>query len=227
MNRLVHGKAPPVIKARLQALKLVQALVRDIRGNICFWAQGMEKLYGYTAEEVVGRISGDLLRAEYPRELSDIEAELYERGQWNGELVHHRRDGRRLIVASQWSLWREDSWTGVLEIHSDITELKLVQRDFFSREAHLKSILETIPDAMVVIDEPGVMQSFSRAAQRLFRYMAQEVIGKNVKMLMPAPYNEERRLSSKISKERREADHRRWPRGGGRAKGRLHISHRA
>jgi PAS domain S-box-containing protein len=191
MNSLVHGKVPPAIEARLQALELAQAFVRDIRGNIYFWALGMEKLYGYTPEEAVGRISGDLLSAEYPQELSDIEAELQERGQWNGEVVHYGRDGRRLIVVSQWSLWRENNWTGVLEIHTDLTELWLVQQDFFSREAHLKSILETIPDAMVVIDERGVMQSFSTAAQRLFGYTAQEIIGKNVKILMPAPYKEE------------------------------------
>ena len=59
-----------------------------------------------------------------------------------------------------------------------------------AREAHLQSILETVPDAMVVIDERGIMQSFSSAAERLFGYAAAEIIGKNVKMLMPWPYRE-------------------------------------
>jgi two-component system sensor kinase FixL len=59
------------------------------------------------------------------------------------------------------------------------------------REAHLQSILATIPDAMVVIDERGMIQSFSSAAERLFGYSADEVIGKNVKLLMPSPYREE------------------------------------
>ena len=54
----------------------------------------------------------------------------------------------------------------------------------------MKSILDTIPDAMIVIDERGTMQSFSAAAERLFGYSAAEVLGKNVKMLMPAPYRE-------------------------------------
>ncbi len=62
--------------------------------------------------------------------------------------------------------------------------------DASSREAHLASILDTIRDAMVVIDEAGTMQSFSSAAERLFGYTAAEAIGKNVKMLMPAPYRE-------------------------------------
>jgi two-component system, LuxR family, sensor kinase FixL len=58
-------------------------------------------------------------------------------------------------------------------------------------EAHVKSILATIPDAMIVIDERGIMTSFSSAAERLFGYSAEEAIGKNVKMLMPSPYREE------------------------------------
>lgn len=62
--------------------------------------------------------------------------------------------------------------------------------DLLVREAHLRSILETVPDAMVVIDERGIMQSFSTAAQRLFGYHADEVVGMNVKMLMPSPYRE-------------------------------------
>jgi two-component system sensor kinase FixL len=58
------------------------------------------------------------------------------------------------------------------------------------REAHLRSILETVPDAMVVIDEAGLIRDFSHAAERLFGWSAAEVAGKNVKMLMPSPYRE-------------------------------------
>ena len=59
-----------------------------------------------------------------------------------------------------------------------------------ARAAHLTSILDTVPDAMIVIDERGIMQLFSTAAQRLFGYEAAEVIGKNIKMMMPSPYRE-------------------------------------
>ena len=60
--------------------------------------------------------------------------------------------------------------------------------DAKAREAHLQSILDTVPDAMIVIDEHGIMQSFSSAAERQFGWKADEVIGKNVSMLMPDPY---------------------------------------
>jgi two-component system sensor kinase FixL len=63
-------------------------------------------------------------------------------------------------------------------------------QEALAREAHVRSILDTVPDAMVVIDERGVMQSFSAAAERLFGYRPDDVVGKNVRMLMPSPYRE-------------------------------------
>jgi two-component system, LuxR family, sensor kinase FixL len=58
------------------------------------------------------------------------------------------------------------------------------------REAWLRSILETVPDAIIVIDERGLIEEFSPAAERLFGYSAQEVRSRNVSMLMPSPYRE-------------------------------------
>src|SRR5262245_52249037 len=68
--------------------------------------------------------------------------------------------------------------------------LQRTRRQAAAREAHLQSILDTVPEAMIVIDERGLMQSFSSAAERLFGYSAEEAIGKNVKMMMPAPYRD-------------------------------------
>jgi two-component system sensor kinase FixL len=59
-----------------------------------------------------------------------------------------------------------------------------------NESALLRSILETVPDAMIVIDHRGIIQSFSRAAERLFGYLPAEVCGNNVKLLMPSPYRE-------------------------------------
>jgi len=60
-----------------------------------------------------------------------------------------------------------------------------------AREAHLRSILDAVPDATVVIDAQGIIQSFSAAAERLFGHKPSAVTGKNVSMLMPSPYREE------------------------------------
>lgn len=75
-------------------------------------------------------------------------------------------------------------------LHRLRAETEAFAADLIAREAHLKSILETVPDAMVVIDEVGIIQSFSSAAERLFDHSAADIIGKNVSMLMPSPYRE-------------------------------------
>ncbi len=55
----------------------------------------------------------------------------------------------------------------------------------------LRSILETVPDAMILIDQQGIVQSFSSAAERLFGYTPAEIAGQNVRLLMPSPYREQ------------------------------------
>jgi two-component system sensor kinase FixL len=74
------------------------------------------------------------------------------------------------------------AWFGERLLHS--------RQQAAAREAHLQSILDTMPEAMIVIDERGLVQSFSSAAERLFDYSAGEVLGRNIKMLMPAPYRD-------------------------------------
>lgn len=78
------------------------------------------------------------------------------------------------------------SWVGerLLRSRADLIQ---THNDILARESHLRSILETVPDAMIVIDSAGLIQSFSSAAQRLFGYTPEDIIGRNVRMLMPQP----------------------------------------
>jgi two-component system sensor kinase FixL len=77
------------------------------------------------------------------------------------------------------------------QLHRMRTRSAGSSQELLTREAHLQSILDTIPDAMIVIDERGLIQSFSLAAEHQFGYAADEVIGRNVKLLMPSPYRED------------------------------------
>jgi two-component system, LuxR family, sensor kinase FixL len=72
-------------------------------------------------------------------------------------------------------------------IFLDISQEKHVEETLRTRESHLRSILDTVPDAMIVIDGQGIIQLFSAAAERLFGYDEQEAIGRNVSELMPEP----------------------------------------
>jgi two-component system sensor kinase FixL len=190
MDERAHSPSAVTLRRDFRALEHASAMVRSRDGTIHFWGRGMERLYGYPSREAVGQSSHTLLRTEFPRALADIEQELTDRGEWAGEVVHYRRDGQRRTIATEWSLWDDADGSLVTAINNDITDLKLAEQDLFAREAHLNSILETVPDAMIVIDDRGKMQSFSTAAERLFGYRAGEVLGQNVKILMPSPYRE-------------------------------------
>ena len=89
--------------------------------------------------------------------------------------------------AAAWSRTKPASPAISAASHSTSTSEKQVEEALRTRETHLRSILETIPDAMIVIDGHGIMQFFSTAAERQFGYTEQEAIGQNVSMLMPEP----------------------------------------
>jgi two-component system sensor kinase FixL len=82
------------------------------------------------------------------------------------------------------------AWLGDL-LHRARADWTATSSELKRREAHLQSILDTVPDATVVIDPDGTMRSFNRAAIRQFGYEAEEAIGHNVNMLMPSPYREQ------------------------------------
>lgn len=81
------------------------------------------------------------------------------------------------------------SWFGE-RLRASLLRANQSAQDAAAREAHVQSILDTVPEAMIVIDERGMVQSFSAAAERLFGYTPKEVIGQNIKIMMPSPYRE-------------------------------------
>src|SRR5215468_3519466 len=81
------------------------------------------------------------------------------------------------------------AWIGE-ELRRSRLRASASQADALAREAHFKSILDTVPDAMIVIDEQGLVQSFSSAAERLFGYTSSEILETNINRLMPTPYRE-------------------------------------
>jgi PAS domain S-box-containing protein len=108
---------------------------------------------------------------------------------WSGELNHRHRDGRVLHVASRCIAAQLESNGAliILQTNNDVTDLRVAEASLARREAHLGSILDTVPEAMIVIDERGTIISFSAAAERLFGHAAVDVRGQNVRILMPQP----------------------------------------
>src|SRR5271157_6005379 len=100
--------------------------IRGRDGTIRSWNRGAEQMYGWSGEEALGHISHDLLGTRFPVSLAELEDRLARDGSWEGELIHSRRDGTQIVVASRQVLDREERGepTVVLEMNSDITERK-------------------------------------------------------------------------------------------------------
>ncbi len=170
-------------------LDSANVIVHGFDGVVTRWTSGSEGLYGWSRAEARGRAAHDLLETEFPQPFAEIVAHLKAHGVWTGELSQRRKDGTPVSVASRWVVAETEgeAGTAIIETNVDVSDLRTMQAHLVAREAHLRSILDTVPEAMVVIDESGTITSFSAAAEKLFGFATSEAIGRNVRMLMPQP----------------------------------------
>lgn len=167
---------------------------KSLAGIITDWNRGAEDIFGYAATEAIGAPIEMLVPPGRELETKRILRQIAQ-----GEKVEHfetqrrRKDGEVIDVSVSVSpVWNEAGrLIGATKVARNITDAKHALAALSEREAHLQSVLATVPDAMIVIDTQGIMQSFSMTAERLFGYRAEEVIGQNVKILMPQPYRDQ------------------------------------
>jgi two-component system, LuxR family, sensor kinase FixL len=129
-------------QARLLDLTHDTVFVRDMRDVITYWNRGAEELYGWSQAEALDKVSHELTQTIFPRPLTDINAELLGTGRWEGELLHRTRDGRQVVVASRWSLQRDEKGrpTAILETNNDITERKRAEAELRDAQANLAHV---------------------------------------------------------------------------------------
>jgi PAS domain S-box-containing protein len=114
-------------QARLLDLTHDTVFVRDMSDVIRYWNRGAEVLYGWGRQEALDQVSHKLMQTIFPAPLAEINAELLGTDRWEGELTHTKRDGTHVVVASRWSLQRDEQGRpiAVLETNNDITERKI------------------------------------------------------------------------------------------------------
>jgi PAS domain S-box-containing protein len=113
--------------------------VRDMNGTAKYWNRGAEELYGWPAEQAVGRGILELLKTIFQVPLEQIEKEVIGAGRWEGELVQTKKDGSQVVVASRWSLQRDESSApvAILVINNDITDRKRAEEKARASEQRL------------------------------------------------------------------------------------------
>ncbi len=118
------------LREQTELLDQAHVLARNLDDRIILWNRGAEQLYGWSKEEALGRVSHELFETSFPQPLEEMKAELRRTGSWEGELVHKRKDGTHITVASHWVLFRDESGKplAVLEANNDITRTKQAER---------------------------------------------------------------------------------------------------
>jgi len=174
-------------QARLLELAHEPIVIWQLDGGIVFWNRGAEQLYGFSADEALGRESHALLSTKHPLGINQFLALLKQTGEWQGELTHTRHDGTQLIVESRQQLIHDEMgvWL-VLETNRDVTERKraeakiteaLREKEVLLKEIHhrVKNNLQVIA-SMLRLQADGLPDPNARALlmdnQRRVRSMA-------------------------------------------------------
>jgi PAS domain S-box-containing protein len=167
-----------VLRERANLLDLTHdtIFVRDMNNVITYWNRAAEKMYGWTTKEAIGRVSHNLMHTIFPAPLDEINEQLSGVGHWEGELIHTKRDGTQVVVASRWSLQLDEQARAfaILETNNDITEGKQAA-EALQRQANL---LEQTHDAIFAWEFSSSIIYWNRGAEQLYGFSREEAIGR-------------------------------------------------
>ena len=144
VDELQVERAPPSIEgaseraerlANLLTLSYEPMLVWRLDGPIEFWNTGAERLYGFMADEAIGRDSHALLQTKFPAGLADLPSKLRTSHQWSGELRHTCKDGHEVTVDSRMQLLGDGA---VLEVNRDVSSHKQIEFALREQEQRLR-----------------------------------------------------------------------------------------
>ncbi|HVR37167.1 MAG TPA: PAS domain S-box protein, partial [Methylomirabilota bacterium] len=156
--------------------------VTDTELRITYWNRGAAVLYGWEPQEAVGAFVHELLFEADSTEPATALKTLIARSEWQGEYTQTRRDGRRMIVESRWTLLRDEEGRpkSILLINRDVTERKLAQVKVQEQAA----LLEKAQDAIFVRDLEQRITYWNRGAERIYGWKAAEVMGRRADQLL-------------------------------------------
>lgn len=137
-------------KARLLDLSKDAIIVRGFDNRITSWNKGAEMLFGWTAEEVIGKDLHSFLHTEFPKPRAEIEAQLHREGDFTGEVVQIARDGRRISSLCRWVLDRETE--SILTSYTDITARKQAEVALRESEERYRNLFNSMDEGYCIIE---------------------------------------------------------------------------
>jgi PAS domain S-box-containing protein len=180
-----------ILRAQADLLNLVHdgIFVCDMNGVVRSWNRAAEALYGWTAEQAIGEVVHALLKTAFPRSLEQIERDVMRSGRWEGELVQTRRDGSQIVVASRWSLQRDESGApaAILASNEDVTDRKRAEHAREQIEEQWRAAFESNPAMYFILDAAGAFLSINAAAAEQLDYRVSELIGQPVSSVFYEP----------------------------------------
>ncbi len=168
----------------------------DYEYGILSWNQGAERLYGYNNREAISSVSHELLKTEFPIGFDEFRNKLYTDKSWTGELIHKRKDGKKITVESNMQVINDINGKNiVIESNRDITERKQVEIkrketldnleekvDLRTKELGLahdynRNLIETSLDPLVTIGPDGKITDVNKATEKVTGYLREELVG--------------------------------------------------
>ncbi|MBF0212963.1 MAG: PAS domain S-box protein [Magnetococcales bacterium] len=169
----------------------VSVIITDLANRIEYVNPKFCQVTGYTLAEIKGRNprilkSGRMSENEY----SGMWQDLKRHNEWRGEFLNRRKNGELFWEYASISLIRDDRGvpTHYLAVKEDITERKLAAELIQRNELRLRTIMENVVEGIITTDRNGIIESVNPAVEKMFGLGAQQLVGNNIRMLVPQPY---------------------------------------